>query len=1121
MLLLLTFWCVTAGPVDTIINADGSPGPYILGRLFIDTTTITVSRNDSGYLPPYTYLGTVNGLLFSDPIDRGVALHITFTTDFYALPKIYSLFEKRYLDPKDTAQSIADSMFALLPPLVDNGNMTVSGYKSIGVSVGSFGQINLEQGLDIRIGGEIRPGTEIRAHLNDQGTTLDGATREISEFDMIYITLTNPMFSATAGDQYITWPYSGLLDGQKKIKGLSVAVTPKNSTYRIFGALSGGKYTVQTWRGNGSQGPYSFTGSGESGFITPIGGTVQVSVNGKKLEEGPDKEFTVDYDLGSITFTPRILIKNEDLIRAEYEYKLFDYQRTITGTTAAITTPDSTLTLSGVLWNEADSKNHPIELTLAPADIDSLRTSGDRPPFGSTARRVLPNDVPREDALYPLYAKKDTAGAVIFVHKRYNPQKPADVDSFYNVWFRPETAGDYNRIQSANYGNFIYLYAGKGRGVYSPTAPLSAPQRRTTGELQAKLKLPLLKTTLDVAGEDVDKNLFSDRDDTDNRAAALTLTTLAGSRRYDRRSFWIDGNYQFWSARFDREALSAYDRKTAWNDQSLTESSAERQVWQSALGTTLLPGITTELSYGQQHINQLLATDKITNSSRIYPLSWLHLDYQGTYFRHFTLQQQGDGHQQRALAALVFTRQRASLTYRDEWRNDSLGRGTGLLEGSLQYTYEPLNLQESLSFTRFRKSDRGFFASVDTSSALRWEQEISCQPVTWWQLQGTSAFQYRTYTKTENNKHESTLLIDLSGETDASTHGFTTRQHYRTTAEKASMFVQVPIFAGTGLGTHLFDTTLQEYVEHTPGDFYLQAREIFDSAVDMRMRKTTCSFSWELARPEKGSGILRDLALQGSLQLEEQLDAKTGSVTSWIPGYLSLTRKTGTKAKTDIRYADLSYRQDINWSPTFNKEISGRLFATPSLRHIRSYYETGVTTGFSIEQSGNRLTLDNEAAYLTLFRDDTLLQIGDFYLRDLHTTPQETYHVTDLLNIYCRETIGWARQDKPSERSKKRPFSSSSYIQITPGISWRPFGRGWVDGSYTFSQVNLPANLDYRIARGFAAGTSHVISVTADVQTGKHFSIGGSYRGEMVRSAGADAFGPGNHVFSFEVKAYL
>lgn len=167
------------------------------------------------------------------------------------------------------------------------------------------------------------------------------------------------------------------------------------------------------------------------------------------------------------------------------------------------------------------------------------------------------------------------------------------------------------------------------------------------------------------------------------------------------------------------------------------------------------------------------------------------------------------------------------------------------------------------------------------------------------------------------------------------------------------------------------------------------------------------------------------------------------------------------------------------------------------------------------------MTLDNEAAYLTLFRDDTLLQIGDFYLRDLHTTPQETYHVTDLLNIYCRETIGWARQDKPSERSKKRPFSSSSYIQITPGISWRPFGRGWVDGSYTFSQVNLPANLDYRIARGFAAGTSHVISVTADVQTGKHFSIGGSYRGEMVRSAGADAFGPGNHVFSFEVKAYL
>ena len=163
---------------------------------------------------------------------------------------------------------------------------------------------------------------------------------------MIYVTLSDPKFDILAGDQYINWPMQGILSGQKKIKGLSVSVHPGLFSMGAFGALSGGNFTRETWHGkNGLQGPYSFSGKGEQGIITPIAGTIKLKVNGKILEEGEDKDFIVDYDLGSVTFNPKILIRDEDLIIVEYEYKLFDFQRSVLGTTAGFSTRDSTFSV--------------------------------------------------------------------------------------------------------------------------------------------------------------------------------------------------------------------------------------------------------------------------------------------------------------------------------------------------------------------------------------------------------------------------------------------------------------------------------------------------------------------------------------------------------------------------------------------------------------------------------------------------------------------------------------------------------------------------------------------------------------------------------------------------------
>jgi hypothetical protein len=248
--------------VDTTLFGDGGPGPYPIGKWFPDTATLTVTLPDSSGAAPWTLIADRNALLFSQPIDSGMPIHVRFHTMFYGVPKIFSLYTKTYLSPDDTAAALDTAKFAALAPPREE-NLSVSGYKSVGVSVGSFGQVNLEQGLDVRIGGDIRPQTSLTAHLSDQGSSLDGATREISDFDMIYISLDNPSYRAVAGDQYVAWPFKGLLSGQKKIKGLSASYTPLSAPLSLgaFGALSGGNSAIETKQGQtGKQGPYYLTG---------------------------------------------------------------------------------------------------------------------------------------------------------------------------------------------------------------------------------------------------------------------------------------------------------------------------------------------------------------------------------------------------------------------------------------------------------------------------------------------------------------------------------------------------------------------------------------------------------------------------------------------------------------------------------------------------------------------------------------------------------------------------------------------------------------------------------------------------------------------------------------------
>jgi len=82
--------------------------------------------------------------------------------------------------------------------------------------------MNLEQALDVTLSGDVAPHTTLSGHLTDQGTNIEG-TRELSDFDRIYVALDNARYSIVVGDQYAYWPVAaGIFSGdQKKLTGIS------------------------------------------------------------------------------------------------------------------------------------------------------------------------------------------------------------------------------------------------------------------------------------------------------------------------------------------------------------------------------------------------------------------------------------------------------------------------------------------------------------------------------------------------------------------------------------------------------------------------------------------------------------------------------------------------------------------------------------------------------------------------------------------------------------------------------------------------------------------------------------------------------------------------------------
>jgi len=1125
--------------LDTTIVGNGGPGPYPLGRYFIDTATIRVTLKsasvkdsagrapaESLYVPSFTFIDESNSLLFSEPVQKGVTLRVQCVTRDFGMPRLYSLFEKRFAGLHDTVVLVRDSLFRAKAEEFAEQNVTLSGYKSVNVSVGTAGSMNLEQALDVSLSGELAPHTVLSGHLTDQGTNIEG-TRELSDFDRIYVALDNPHYSVVVGDQYAYWPVlTGIFTGdQKKLTGISAAymggepggkpgfagIASSRYSVKAFGAICGGKYTIQTIKGKaGLQGPYYLTGEGEQSFIMPIRGTVSLTVNGQKTAEGDQADFTVNYDLGTITFTPKTLIRDDDIIRVEYQYRLFDYQRMLAGANVSGALPDSSVKVDGGFWYEGDDKNRPLDNSISPSDMALIAQAGDVPPQHPSGRLIAPEEVAQESQVRPLYTLSDSH----YVFTPYDPKQPGQNAGFYAVWFseRGQGNGAYAVDTAAKNAHpeipgAIYKYVGPGLGTATDSTQLPLPQGTANGEIKVSLAPhKLVSADIDIAGTDQDKNLASSKDDNDNRGAASNASLLLGRKSFDKRSLWLSAGQQYITPNFTREVVSTYEGRQSWDDTTSDMRTGLRQNWQASAGGTILPGTWAELNYGQLRHDNILHTDRIGGAAQATAFRNYSLEYQGSLFRHLLWGENTRRDDVDARFPLFGTAWQLSAG--DEWRMDQATGNSGRLGAGATVTWAPWLLREAVLYQLYRKGTGSELSAQDTGRSFSWDQSLSKAVTKSWKVDLTSHY---LDLDIFNAQQTSTVLVTAQSDVSPKSSGFTSHQEYRVNIEKASSYQKVGVYAQPGRGDAVWSDSLHTYIPKANGDYYLQEREVYDSTQQGRARKTRLLLNWSFSPVKKaGKGILRDLTWMGSLTCEEHLSMSNPlPAASWVPGYMSLFSAKQLGDSVALQVSDLSYRQNVEWAPDSLKGLHGKLYAEPFSKKLTDYYEQGIDWGLGLDRTKEPWFAGIEGGTLELWRKDSYKESG-YDIGDRHAMLTEKFNPLHPLTLYCKEAGGWAFQDSAA--------NGGWYYRIVPGVQWQVFNKGQVEVSYAYSSVGLNNIMDPRIAQGFASGTTHTIEATGHVDFASHFTIDLRYHGEIGKNYYNST---GLHVLSMQVKAYL
>lgn len=457
-----------------------------------------------------------------------------------------------------------------------------------GISFGNRQDVFVNSSLNLQMEGQLTDNVNLRAVITDRNVPFqpEGNTQQIQDFDNIYIQLYNEKWSLTAGDVVLRNSASNFLRYYKNVQGAQFKTNYEmangfKAETSLAASVAKGQFNSDIIEPiEGVLGPYRVQGPNNQRFIIIIAGSEKVFLDGRQLTRGFNNDYVIDYNLGEITFTNKILITQFSRIRVDFEYSDQNYTRSILQASHYQYNDKFNFALN--FYREKDNENQPLAFELSNEEKRILRDAGDRLSDAVTSRVDSVGFTP-DLILYRKTEGIDGSGNTFEIFEySINPDNAHFLVQFSDVGAQQ---GNYMLLNTTANGRIYEWIApvnGVPQGNYEPVSPLNAPSQRQMFTAAAGMKLNAHDAiNVEVATSVNDVNLFSEMDTEDDKGFGYKVVYESKNRDVkvlDDYKFNALLSYEFNNEHFsfiDRVRYIEFDRDWSFDPQTLTESFAE------------------------------------------------------------------------------------------------------------------------------------------------------------------------------------------------------------------------------------------------------------------------------------------------------------------------------------------------------------------------------------------------------------------------------------------------------------------------------------------------------------------------------------------------------------------
>ena len=422
--------------------------------------------------------------------------------------------------------------------------LETKGFITRGFTAGNNQSLAMQSKLDLQIQGKISEKVKIKAVLTDDNLPqgYSGISQSYKEFDRIYMQLITPHWIASGGDIYMKSQDNYFLKFFRKTQGISLQIGKDSSRLKIAGGIVEGNFAINRFNGiEGNQGPYVLKGTHGENYIFIIAKSERVYVNGKLLQQGNNKDYSINYETAELSFNPTFPISQNQRIAVEFNYSNQHYQRYLN--LNQYQHLGKKLDFNVYTFLENDNKNTTLLFDLDASQHNILKNAGDHLEdlfvLSATPTTFNSNKI--------LYQKISDAQGFHFAYTT------DDIADLYDVGFSyvGQNQGDY-KIQEIIASGKIFEYVGTNQGDYEPKTKLTAPKSQQYVGVNFNYH-PNENTYLKYDGiiNYNDQNLFSSKDDQDNTGFASHIDIKQNLWQKNEQKFSIKLQHGFTHKNFE------------------------------------------------------------------------------------------------------------------------------------------------------------------------------------------------------------------------------------------------------------------------------------------------------------------------------------------------------------------------------------------------------------------------------------------------------------------------------------------------------------------------------------------------------------------------------------------